>query len=123
MMLIVKTKLTAIKIILFIFINFILSNKKKLNPYIRLSYSFHMPAPKKEHPTLKPGLHPRNKHRERYNFKELVKSCPELNPFVKLNDYEDESIDFFNPVAVKMLNKALLKHYYNIDYWDIPANY
>lgn len=78
---------------------------------------------KKEHPKEKAGLHPRNKHRERYDFKQLINNCPELAPFVKLNEYEDESIDFFDPEAVKMLNKALLKHYYEISYWDIPANY
>lgn len=74
-------------------------------------------------PDLKTELHPYNIHRDRYNFKELIASCPELAPFVKLNDYQDESIDFFNPEAVKMLNKALLVHFYDIEYWDIPDNY
>lgn len=72
---------------------------------------------------VKDKLHPRNKHRERYNFKQLIKSCPELAQFVKLNAYKNESIDFFNPQAVKMLNTALLKHFYNIDYWDVPKGY
>ena len=79
--------------------------------------------PKREHPKEKSSLHPRNKHRERYDFKLLVGTCPELAKYVHLNAYNDESIDFFNPAAVKMLNKSLLKHYYNIDYWDIPQNY
>lgn len=78
---------------------------------------------KKEHPKEKSKLHPRNKHRERYDFKQLIESCADLAPFVKLNLYNDESIDFANPEAVKMLNKALLKHYYNIENWNIPANY
>ncbi|MES2732501.1 MAG: 23S rRNA (adenine(1618)-N(6))-methyltransferase RlmF [Bacteroidota bacterium] len=78
---------------------------------------------KKEYPKEKASLHPRNKHRARYNFKQLIASCPELGPFVKLNNYQDESIDFFNPAAVKMLNKALLKHFYGIEHWDIPNNY
>ncbi|WP_210465957.1 23S rRNA (adenine(1618)-N(6))-methyltransferase RlmF [Rufibacter roseolus] len=78
---------------------------------------------KKEHPKEKAGLHPRNKHRERYDFKKLIASCPELRPFVRVNDFKDESIDFFNPEAVKTLNKALLKHFYGISYWDIPKNY
>jgi len=68
-------------------------------------------------------LHPRNKHRERYDFNQLIESCPDLATYVFQNAYKDESIDFFNPEAVKMLNKALLKHFYNIDYWDIPPNY
>ncbi len=78
---------------------------------------------KREHPKEKTRLHPRSKHRERYDFKQLIETSPELAPFVKLNIYEDESIDFSDPDAVKMLNKALLKHYYDIVYWDIPANY
>jgi len=78
---------------------------------------------KREHPKEKSRLHPRNKHRERYDFKQLIESCPELARFVKVNVYDDESIDFFDPDAVKMLNKALLKHFYNISYWDIPENY
>jgi 23S rRNA (adenine1618-N6)-methyltransferase len=78
---------------------------------------------KKIHPTLKSGLHPRNKHRERYHFEELIKSCPELGPFVRLNQFNDESIDFSNAEAVLLLNKALLKHFYGIEHWNIPAGY
>jgi len=81
-----------------------------------------LPA-KKDHPKEKTELHPRNRHRERYDFKQLIESCPELASFVTLNSYNDESIDFFDPKAVKMLNKALLKHYYGIACWDIPENY
>ncbi len=68
----------------------------------------------------KTKLHPRNKHRQRYDFKKLIEVCPELSSFVSKNKYGDESIDFFIPEAVKALNKALLKRYYNIDFWDIP---
>lgn len=78
---------------------------------------------KKIHAKEKSQLHPRNKHRERYDFKQLIKSCPSLARFVSLNKFNDESIDFFNPEAVKTLNKALLRHFYKIDYWDIPENY
>lgn len=68
-------------------------------------------------------LHPRNKHRSRYDFPELIKSLPELHPFVAINSHGGISIDFSDPVAVKMLNKALLVHFYGIANWDIPANY
>ncbi len=78
---------------------------------------------KREHPKIKSKLHPRNKHRERYDFNALKDSCPELSPFVIVNIYDDESIDFFNPEAVKMLNKSLLKYYYDIENWDIPLTY
>ena len=40
-----------------------------------------------------------------------------------MNRYHDASVDFFNPDAVMMLNRALLKHFYRIDRWDIPRNY
>uniref|UniRef100_UPI003217C315 23S rRNA (adenine(1618)-N(6))-methyltransferase RlmF n=1 Tax=uncultured Draconibacterium sp. TaxID=1573823 RepID=UPI003217C315 len=82
-----------------------------------------MPQNKKEHPKVKSQLHPQNKHRERYNFKELCKTCPELAPFISTNKYNDESVNFFDPQAVLVLNRALLKHFYGIQYWDIPAGY
>lgn len=78
---------------------------------------------KKPHPKVKSELHPRSQHRERYNFKELIKSSPELETFVAPNKYGDESVDFFNPDAVKALNTALLKHHYGLEYWDIPQHY
>ena len=78
---------------------------------------------KRKHPSIKSKLHPRSKHRERYDFKELIKSCPELEQFVSQNKYGDESIDFFNAEAVKILNKSLLLHYYNINFWDIPEGF
>ena len=78
---------------------------------------------KKTPPLEKTRLHPRNRHRERYDFKVLTACCPELAPFVHLNIYQNESIDFANPEAVKLLNTALLKQYYKLDYWDIPPGY
>ncbi len=78
---------------------------------------------KKRHPKEKTILHARNRHRERYNFKQLIAACPALGAFVKPNKYADDSIDFFDPHAVKMLNKALLKLFYEIDNWDIPSNF
>lgn len=78
---------------------------------------------KKQHPKEKLSLHTRNKLRGRYNFKELIRTCPELAPFVHLNKYQNASVDFSNAEAVKMLNKALLKHHYGIDHWNIPSDY
>lgn len=82
-----------------------------------------MKAKKKIHPQHKPGLHPRNKHKERYDLQTLTKSYPGLSEFVNENKYGDESIDFFNPNAVKALNTALLKHFYKIGYWNFPNGY
>jgi len=82
-----------------------------------------MPDKKKIPSKIKSRLHPRNKHRERYDFKQLVDCIPELSGFVQPNKYGDDSIDFANPLAVKHLNKSLLKHHYGIDYWNIPDDY
>ena len=68
-------------------------------------------------------IHSRNKHSGNYNFEELIETLPELKKFVKLNKFKNESIDFFDPLAVKMLNKALLKKFYDINYWDIPQDF
>src|ERR1700712_5214941 len=74
-------------------------------------------------PVEKENMHPRNSHRAGYDFKQLCKSSPGLKRFVALNKFENESIDFSNPDAVKALNKALLKFYYGVDNWDIPDGY
>lgn len=71
----------------------------------------------------KESLHPRNLHRAGYDFAKLIKTSPALSPFVKPNQHEIQSIDFANPEAVKELNRALLKSFYGIDSWDIPAGY
>ncbi|WP_370519233.1 RlmF-related methyltransferase [Flavobacterium sp. Sd200] len=68
----------------------------------------------------KTTLHPRNKNRERYDLKALTVAVPELLQHVKPNKYGDDSVDFASPLAVKLLNKALLSHYYNIRNWDFP---
>jgi 23S rRNA (adenine1618-N6)-methyltransferase len=73
--------------------------------------------------TIKSNLHPRNQHRLRYDFKQLIKLCPELKAFVAVNQHGIETIDFSNPEAVKTLNRALLVTYYDIQKWDIPKNY
>ena len=74
-------------------------------------------------PEVKATMHARNKHRMGYDFKALIKAMPKLRPFVTVNRYENETINFADPEAVKMLNKALLKYHYEIGYWDIPADY
>ncbi len=78
---------------------------------------------KKTFPQQKNHLHPRNRHRSRYDFDALIARCPALGPFVKPNAWGDISVDFADPAAVKMLNKALLQLYYGIEHWDIPAHY
>lgn len=75
-------------------------------------------------PNLNKGvLHPRNRHQGRYDFAKMIKACPELAPFVIINPYGKQSIDFADPVAVKVFNRALLRQYYGIAHWDIPEGY
>ena len=74
-------------------------------------------------PRVKPSLHPRNRHQGRYDFPQLISVCPELAEFVIINPYGKESIDFANPDAVRVFNRALLKAFYGIAHWDIPADY
>lgn len=71
----------------------------------------------------KTNLHSRNPHRFRYDFAELIANCQELQNYVISNTHGGKTIDFSDPKAVKMLNKALLLSYYNIQNWDIPDAY
>lgn len=76
----------------------------------------------KPEPT-KSELHPRNKHRARYDFAQLIQANPALAMHVKLNQYGDASIDFSDALAVRALNQALLKQFYDVAVWDIPKHY
>jgi len=82
-----------------------------------------MPAEPKQPAAEKENLHPRNLHRQGYDFERLIKTTAALKQFVKPNKYGTESINFSDPDAVKTLNRALLKQFYGISYWDIPAGY
>ena len=68
-------------------------------------------------------LHPKNPHKGRYNFKLLVKNLPELKKYLKKNPRGEETIDFSDNKGVILLNKALLKTYYDINNWDIPKGF
>jgi 23S rRNA (adenine1618-N6)-methyltransferase len=65
-------------------------------------------------------LHVRNRNRERYDLASLINAIPHLAAYVIPNKYGEQSVDFSNPIAVKLLNKALLKHYYSINHWEFP---
>lgn len=94
---------------------------EKLN--LALTYHKRMGQEKRVQEKTKSGFHLRNKHRERYDFEQLIKTSPELDAYVRPNKYGDKSIDFASPDAVKALNSALLKHHYGIEYWSIPKGY
>lgn len=72
---------------------------------------------------IKTGLHPRNVHRERYDFDRLVGSFPSLDQYLMINKFGDTSIDFADPLAVKSLNTALLLSCYGLKFWSIPSDF
>lgn len=88
--------------------------------------SVNAPSAKKKAPTPlkgKAGLHPRNQHKGNYDFPALCKALPELERHLIKNPKGEWSIPFSDPVAVKLLNKALLAHHYGVTFWDLPAGY
>ena len=90
-----------------------------------IDYPMNKVKPSRQHAKrdTKVELHARNPHRTRYDFALLSDSSPELSPFIVLNNFGNESIDFADPLAVKALNRALLNHFYGIEFWDIPVGY
>jgi 23S rRNA (adenine1618-N6)-methyltransferase len=66
-------------------------------------------------------LHSRNRNRANYDLQALIGVKPELSQYLKQNKFNGaETIDFSNPQAVRLLNQAILSHYYQIKYWDFP---
>ncbi|QIZ85828.1 23S rRNA (adenine(1618)-N(6))-methyltransferase RlmF [Bermanella marisrubri] len=73
--------------------------------------------------TVKPQHHPRNAHKNGYDFDALCQSYPQLKPHVFINQYSKQTIDFSDSQAVIALNTALLRHHYNINEWSIPKGF
>ena len=71
----------------------------------------------------KERMHPRNRFRAGYDFGQLARDNPALAAFVRPNAYGSQSIDYADADAVKALNRALLKHAYGLEAWDIPAGF
>lgn len=67
-------------------------------------------------------LHPRNQHKNGYDFNLLTSQTPSLTAFLITTPAGNQSIDFSNNLAVKTLNQALLKSHYKINFWDIPEH-
>lgn len=83
-----------------------------------------MPARKSQNPPLPRGVpHPRNRHRDRYDFRALVRTAPELARFVIRHPLGGDTINFSDATAVRALNRALLLHDYDLITWDIPPGY
>ncbi|ADU68569.1 23S rRNA (adenine(1618)-N(6))-methyltransferase RlmF [Pantoea sp. At-9b] len=73
-------------------------------------------------PAATSPFHPRNRHQGRYDFAALTAAHPPLADKVRPNGYGDLSVDFADPQAVMLLNQALLKLFYNLN-WQLPAGY
>ena len=71
----------------------------------------------------KPGLHPRNRHRSRYDLDALCAVEPQLRAFITATPAGEPTVNFADPDAVKALNKALLAHFYGVAHWDIPQGF
>jgi len=80
-------------------------------------------TPKSTKASNKKTLHPRNLHQGSYDFEQLCKALPALAEFVFTNQYGNLSIDFSNAKGVLALNQALLKQFYNVDFWHLPEGY
>ncbi len=82
---------------------------------------------KKTRPPLleKLSLHPRNRHRGRYDFAQLSQALPTLKDFLVANPYDanELTIAFADPAAVMALNAALLKVFYAVESWSVPPGY
>ena len=68
-------------------------------------------------------MHPKNLHKNGYPMDTLCQTYPALKSFLVRAKSGNTSIDFTSPKAVKVLNTALLHHYYRLEYWDIPDGY
>lgn len=68
-------------------------------------------------------MHPRNPHRDGYDFAALTAASPSLAPFVRTAPHGGPTIDFADPAAVKALNGALLLHHHGVRSWDLPPGY
>ena len=68
-------------------------------------------------------MHENNPHSGSYDMEALSKALPELAPFIIKGQKGQLTLDFSDPLAIKALNKAILKKDYKIDFWDLPDGY
>ncbi|OBX23157.1 23S rRNA (adenine1618-N6)-methyltransferase [Gelidibacter algens] len=65
-------------------------------------------------------MHKNSLHNKKYDFDALITNYDALKPFVFINDFQTQTIDFSNPEAVKALNTALLFTHYKVKFWEFP---
>jgi len=66
-------------------------------------------------------FHARNRHQGEYDFAALTAAHPPLATKVRPNGYGAQSIDFADAEAVMLLNQALLKLFYGIEWQLAPG--
>ncbi len=70
----------------------------------------------------KTKLHPRNLHRENYDFDSLVRVNLALKDHLVTRSDGEVSIDYSKAKSVYELNKSLLLSHYRLLIWDIPES-
>ena len=66
-------------------------------------------------------MHPKNRYRGPHDFAALAQTVPDLAQHFIITPDGRTSLDFTDPNAVRLLNKALLLRDYSLKHWDIPA--
>lgn len=66
---------------------------------------------------MKFSLHPRNRYQGHYNLSALCQLVPELKKWIRNTPKGDATLEFSAPDAVRLLNQALLKDYYQLNWW------
>lgn len=82
-----------------------------------------LPKTKNSKASTSTRLHTRNPHQGRYDLEVLCTVCPELKSHLKLNPKGEQTVNFANEDAVRLLNQALLAHHYQVQHWNIPEGY
>ncbi len=72
--------------------------------------------------TSRQALHPRNRYQGHYDIGLLCSINPLLSQWVITTPGGQPSVNFAEPDAVRALNKALLKHYYDLN-WSLPDGF
>lgn len=70
----------------------------------------------------KPALHPRNRYQGQYDIGQLCSINPQLQKWVTTTPAGTTSVNFSEPDAVRALNQALLKQYYNLN-WQLAEGF
>ena len=68
-------------------------------------------------------MHPRNKHREYLDYRDLAARQKGLKRFVFENAWGGASIDYSNQEALEELTRSLLAEFYDIRKWTLPKGY